>query len=186
MFYSHSFNMGKYLVFLLLLASCANPKKLHKMMDKLPVASAKECSTRFPIKETIDTLVVSDSTILQAYQDEYGRLNLVIDSLLNAGCDTLYVDKIKEVIKTLPAKTNTKIVVKTQKSTAELQVVKDSCDALFKGIMAVNENNATIINNLTQSNGKLKAQNNWLWVIIVASTAWIFRKRVLSLVKHIA
>ena len=185
MFYSHSFNMGKYLVFLLLLASCANPKKLHKMMDKLPVASAKECSTRFPIKETIDTLVLSDSVILQAYQDEYGRLNLVIDSLLNAGCDTLYIEKIKEVIKTLPAKTNTKIVVKTQKSTAELQVVKDSCDALFKGVMAVNENNSITINNLTNKNSKLRGQNTWLWIVVILMAIWMNRKRILSLLKVI-
>lgn len=154
-------------------------------MDKLPVAAAKECSTRFPIKETIDTLVVSDSTILQAYQDEYGRLNLVIDSLLNAGCDTLYVDKIKEVIKTLPAKTTTKIVVKTQESTAKLQVVKDSCDALFKSVMAINENNSITINNLTNKNGKLKRQNTWLWIVVILMAIWMNRKRILSLLKVI-
>lgn len=178
--------MYKYLIVLVLFASCANPKKLHKMMDKLPVATAQECNQRFPIKETIDTLLVYDSIILQAYQDEYSRLNIVIDSLLNVGCDTVVIDSIKTVIKQLPAKTNTKIIVKTQESTARLQVVKDSCDNLINKFVAINENNATIINNLTAANGNLKKQNNWLWIIIVASTAWIFRKRIVSLVKHIA
>ena len=177
--------MSKYLIFLLLLASCANPKKLHKMMDKLPVAAAKECSTRFPIKETIDTLIVSDSMLLEAYQDEYDKLYVIIDSLLNDGCDTMYIDKVKEVIKTLPAKTTTKIVVKTQESTAKLQVVKDSCSNLVNTFVTINEKNETSISNLTKANGKLKKQNTWLWIVVVLMGIWMNRKRILSLLKGI-
>ena len=164
---------------------CANPKKLHKMMDKLPEATAKECDQRFPIKETTDTFYTVDSNLLKAYEDEYTRLNVAIDSLLNEGCDTLYVEKIKEVIKTLPAKTNTKIVVKTQESTAKLQVVKDSCDKLVNEFVTINKNNTIVIDNLTKANGKLKNHNNWLWLIVILLLIWIFRKQILSLIKKV-
>lgn len=175
--------MYKYLIVLVLFASCANPKKLHKMMDKLPVAAAQECNQRFPIKETIDTIEVTDAVILQAYQDEYARLNIVIDSLLNAGCDTVVIDSIRTVIKQLPIKKNTRLVVKTQESTANLQTVKDSCDNLTKGLVTILEKNETSIYNLTKENGRLNKHNNWLWIILAATAIWTNRKRILSLLK---
>jgi hypothetical protein len=177
--------MRKYLIFLLLLASCANPKKLHKMMDKLPVAAAKECSTRFPVKETVDTLIVSDSMLLEAYQDEYNRLVMLIDSLLNDGCDTMYIDKIKEKIKKIPCKPEVKYIVKTQENTAKLQVLKDSCSNLVSTFVTINEKNETSISNLTNANGKLKKQNTWLWIVVIIMGIWMNRKRILSLLKGI-
>jgi hypothetical protein len=177
--------MYKYLIVLVLLSSCATPKKLKKLMDKLPEETAVQCAERFPIKETIDTLYTVDSNVLNAYQEEYNRLNIKIDSLLYAGCDTIFIDSIKEVIKTLPAKTNTKIILKTQESTAKLQAAKDSCDKITKSFVTTIQNNVTMIDKLTAANNKLNKQNNWLWVVIVASTAWMFRKRVVSLVKHL-
>lgn len=177
--------MYKYLLVLVLFASCATPNKLKKIMDKLPEATAKECNQRFPIKETIDTVYTVDSNVLKSYEDEYTRLNIKIDSLLGEGCDTLYIDRIKEVIKQLPAKTNTKVIVKTQESTAKIQVMKDSCDKMVSGLVAANENNAVIIQNITAKNDSLRKQNTWLWLVIVIAAIWIFRKRILSLVKHI-
>lgn len=177
--------MYKYLIVLALFASCANPKKLHKMMDKLPVATAQECNQRFPIKETIDTLTVADTAMLQAYEQEYLRVLLMLNDLMNKGCDTIIREKIKEVVKTIPSKPQTKVVVKTQESTAKLQVVKDSCDKLVKEFVAINQNNATTIDNLTKANSKLKGQNNWLWLIVILLLIWIFRKQVLSLIKKV-
>lgn len=167
------------------MASCANPKKLHKMMDKLPVAAAKECSTRFPVKETVDTLIVSDSMLLEAYQDEYNRLVMLIDSLLNDGCDTMYIDKIKEKIKKIPCKPEVKYIVKTQENTAKLQVLKDSCSNLVSTFVTINEKNETSISNLTNANGKLKKQNTWLWIVVIIMGIWMNRKRILSLLKGI-
>ena len=175
--------MYKYLIVLALFASCANPKKLHRMMDKLPVATAQECNQRFPIKETVDTIEVTDDVILQAYQDEYARLNIVIDSLLNSGCDTVVIDSIRTVIKQLPAKTNTRIVVKTQESTAKLQTVKDSCNAMVNKLLSANENQSVTIDNISKSNSRIRKQNIWLWVVLIVMAIWMNRKRILSLLK---
>jgi hypothetical protein len=155
------------------------------MMDKLPVAAAKECSTRFPVKETVDTLIVSDSMLLEAYQDEYNRLVMLIDSLLNDGCDTMYIDKIKEKIKKIPCKPEVKYIVKTQENTAKLQVLKDSCSNLVSTFVTINEKNETSISNLTNANGKLKKQNTWLWIVVIIMGIWMNRKRILSLLKGI-
>ena len=154
-------------------------------MDKLPVAAAKECSTRFPVKETVDTLIVSDSMLLEAYQDEYNRLVMLIDSLLNDGCDTMYIDKIKEKIKKIPCKPEVKYIVKTQENTAKLQVLKDSCSNLVSTFVTINEKNETSISNLTNANGKLKKQNTWLWIVVIIMGIWMNRKRILSLLKGI-
>lgn len=177
--------MYKYFIVLAMFASCANPKKLHKMMDKLPVATAAECNQRFPIKETTDTLTVTDTASLHAYEQEYLRVLLMLNDLMNKGCDTIIREKIKEVVKTIPSKPQIKVIVKTQESTAKLQVVKDSCDKLVKEFVAINQNNETTIDNLTKANGKLKGQNNWLWLIVILLLIWIFRKQVLSLIKKV-
>jgi hypothetical protein len=165
--------------------SCSTPKKLNKLMNKLPEATAKECSQRFPIKETTDTLTITDTAMLQAYEQEYLRVILMLNDMMNKGCDTIIREKIKEVVKTIPSKPQTKVVVKTQESTAKLQVVKDSCDKLVKEFVTINQNNATTIDNLMKTNGKLKGQNNWLWLIVILLLIWIFRKQVLSLIKKV-
>lgn len=154
-------------------------------MDKYPQETAKECAEKFPIKETIDTMIVSDAALLEAYQQEYERLSYMIDSLISNGCDTMYVDIIKEKIRKIPCKPEIKYIIKTQENTAKLQVLKDSCDNLVKTFVTINEKNVTTINSLTSVNGKLKKQNTWLWVIVVISAIWIFRKSLVSLVKRI-
>ena len=79
--------MGKYLYLsvLYLLVSCANPKKLHRMMDNLPEATAKECADRYPIKEKTDTISVVDSVLINAYENELFLLWKQLDSVLSVG-----------------------------------------------------------------------------------------------------
>jgi len=126
--YFHSFKMIRYILILCFLASCANPKKLHRMMDKIPVAAAKECAQRYPIKETIETVTVTDSALLHQYESEINNMALLIDSLLSANCDTVVIDRIKEVIRKIPDKPQIKYIIKTQESTAKLQVLQNDCD----------------------------------------------------------
>ena len=166
-------------------ASCSTPKRLNKLMDKLPEETAIQCDKRFPIKETTDTLIVADTALLHAYEQEYLRVILMLNDLMNKGCDTVVIEKINEVIKKIPSKPQTKVIVKTQESTAKLQVVKDSCDKLVKDFVTINQNNVTTIGNLTKANGKLNKQNNWLWLIVILLLIWIFRKQVLSLIKKV-
>jgi len=166
-----------FLVFCLLV-SCANPKKLHKIMDKLPEATAKECADRYPIKETIEEVTIADTALLLQYEAEFQYMARLIDSLLIANCDTVYIDKIKQVIKKLPCKPETKYIIKTQESTAKLQVLKTDCEKTIKSLSQINTENVTKIHNLELKNGKLKARSNWMWVVIVCLTIFAFRRQI--------
>jgi hypothetical protein len=176
--------MGKYLYLsvLYLLVSCANPKKLHRMMDNLPEAAAKECAERYPIKETIETLTVTDTALLHQYEVELNYMAQMIDSLLSANCDTVHIDKIKEVIKKIPCKPETKVIIKTQESTAKLQVLKNDCDKTIKSLSQINTKIVTDLQNLELKNEKLKTRNRWMWLIIVCLTVFAFRRQIAKLI----
>lgn len=164
------------------MVSCANPNKLHKMMDKLPDATAKECDERYPIKETIETITITDTALLQQYETEFNYMALLIDSLLSANCDTVHIDKIKEVIKKVPCKPITKVIIKTQESTAKLEVLKNDCDKTIKSLSQVNTQNVTKIHDLELTNGKLKTRNKWMWVIIICLSIFSFRRQFAKLI----
>lgn len=161
---------------------CTNNKKLHKIMDKLPEAAAKECADRFPIKETIDTVAIVDSALLLDYEVQLMKLGIMIDNLINAGCDTIYKDKIIEVIKNLPCKPQTKIITKTQESTAKLQVLKNDCDKTITKLSQINTENVTKIHKLELKNGKLKSRVTWMWFLIACLTVFAFRRQIAKLI----
>jgi hypothetical protein len=102
-------------------------------MNKLPEAAAKECAARFPIKETIDTVIVVDSTTLQAYEMEFVYLYSMLDSLLGSDINdsikreivTVFQEKKVPVIKY-------KYITKTVENTAKYQVLLDSCNKISK------------------------------------------------------
>ena len=167
----------------MLLASCANPKKLHKMMDKLPDAAAKECAQRFPIKETIDTVTIEDREIIEAYEEEFQYMTAMIDSLLNAKCDTLYIDKIKEKIRKIPCKPEIKYIIKTQESTAKLAVLQAECDKKQSELVTNLTKSVTELQFIKGKNAKLQKRNIWLWVIIVLLTGFSFRRQIFNLIK---
>lgn len=175
--------MGKYLVFLLLLVSCANPKKLHRMMDNLPEATAKECADRFPIKETIETVTIVDSALLRQYEIEFQYMAQMIDSLLIENCDTMYIDRIKEVIKKIPCKPETKVIIKTQENTAKLKVLQNECDKKQAELMAINNKIVSDCNALKDKNARLKHRVNLLLLIIIFLAGWTLRKPLLKIIK---
>lgn len=175
--------MGKYLVFLLLLVSCANPKKLHRMMDNLPEATAKECADRFPIKETIETVTIVDSALLRQYEIEFQYMAQMIDSLLIENCDTMYIDRIKEVIKKIPCKPETKVIIKTQENTAKLKVLQNECDKKQAELIAINNKIVSDCNALKDKNVKLKHRINLLLLIIIFLAGWTLRKPLLKIIK---
>jgi hypothetical protein len=152
------------------------------MMDKLPDATAKECDERYPIKETIETITITDTALLQQYETEFNYMALLIDSLLSANCDTVHIDKIKEVIKKVPCKPITKVIIKTQESTAKLEVLKNDCDKTIKSLSQVNTQNVTKIHDLELTNGKLKTRNKWMWVIIICLSIFSFRRQFAKLI----
>jgi hypothetical protein len=175
--------MNKYIFFLFFLASCANPNKLHKMMDKLPEATADECAYRFPIKETIETITITDTALLQQYETEFNYMAMLIDSLLSANCDTVHIDKIKEVITKIPCKPITKVIIKTQENTAKQQVIIDNCAKATKELNDKLDKQTQISKKLTAKLNKAKWQRNWLFWLVIALLFWTFRKVIAILIK---
>jgi hypothetical protein len=177
--------MGKYLYLavLYLLVSCANPKKLHRMMDNLPEASAKECSQRYPIKETIETVTVADTAMLQQYEIEFQYMSYLIDSLLSANCDTVIVENIKQIITKIPCKPTIKYVIKTQENTAKSQVILDSCQKLSSLLHKKLDKEIDNVSRLTAKCDKVKGQRNWLIWLVIALLIWTFRKVIALLIK---
>lgn len=175
--------MLKYLYIIVFMVSCANPKKLHRMMDNLPEATAKECANRFPIKETIETITVADSALLHKYEIEFNYMASLIDSLLSANCDTLHIEKIKEVIKKIPCKPETKIIIKTQENTAKSQVILDSCQKVSSLLQKKLDKEIENVAKLSNKCDKYKGQRDWLFWLIIALLIWIFRKQIALLFK---
>lgn len=174
--------MYKYLFFLLLITSCANPKKLHKMMDKLPEASAKECADRFPIKETIEEKIIVDSSLLNQYEIEFQYMAHLIDSLLLENCDTVQIEKIKEVIKKVPCKPEIKVITKIQENTAKSKAIIDSCDKEFKKVNLILNDANQKVKELTDRCNKLNRQRDNLFWLIVLLIAALFRRPLLRII----
>jgi hypothetical protein len=151
-------------------------------MDKLPDATAKECADRYPIRETIQTITEVDTALLHQYEVEFNYMALLIDSLLSANCDTVHIDKIKEVIKKIPCKPETKVIIKTQESTAKLEVLKNDCDKTIKSLSQINTKIVTDIQKLELKNQKLKTRNRWMWFVIVCLTIFAFRRQIAKLI----
>lgn len=140
-------------------------------MNKLPEAAAKECAERYPVKESIDSVIVVDSALLKNYESEFFIMASLIDSLLSAKCDTVTKIKIKELIKTLPAKVQTKVITRTIENTAQVQVLRDSlANVSVKHLEADTkaQNYATRITSL-------KKQIGWMWIIILLAAIIIGR-----------
>jgi hypothetical protein len=148
-------------------------------MNKLPEAAAKECAKRYPVKESIDSIIVVDSAALQNYQNELFLLWKQLDSVLSIGCDTITKVKINEIIKTLPAKTETKVITRTVENTAKMEVLKNDCDKTIESLSESNTQNVTKLHQLELKIEKLKRRNIWLWLIIIALTVFSFRKQLI-------
>lgn len=152
-------------------------------MDDLPEATAKECSERFPIKETIETITVADTAMLHQYEIEFQYMAKLIDSLLLENCDTVHIEKIKEVIKKIPCKPVTKVIIKTQENTAKHQVLIDSCNKVYNLLNVKLSDCDNKVNELTAQCNKYKGQRNWLFWLVIALLIWIFRKQIALLFK---
>lgn len=154
-------------------------------MDKHPEATAKECAERFPIKETIEEVLITDTALLQQYEYEFQYMNYLIDSLLSANCDTVYKDKIIEIIKNIPGKPQIKVITKIQESTAKQQVILDSCKKVSSSLIVKLDNCDKKVNELTAKCDRYKRQRNrYLWILI-ALIIFSFRRQIGQLLKII-
>ena len=147
------------------LYGCATPNKLNKVMNKLPEAAAKECAVRFPIKETIDTVTVIDSSMLQAYEMEFVYLYHIVDSLLGNQVDaetkkeivTIFQEKKVPVVKY-------KYITKVQENTARCQVILGSCNKMSSIFNKKLDKEQEKVKALTDKAEKYREQRNrYLW-----------------------
>lgn len=154
-------------------------------MDKLPEATANECAVRFPIKETIETVTITDSALLHQYEIEFEYMAQMIDSLLNSNCDTLKVEKIKQVITKIPCKPTIKYVIKTQENTAKVKVILDSCEKMSSLLNKKLDISEKKVAELSDKCDKYKRQRNRYFWLLVALLIWSFRKPIASLLKSL-
>ncbi|CAB4137544.1 hypothetical protein UFOVP318_40 [uncultured Caudovirales phage] len=140
-------------------------------MNKLPEAAAKECAERYPVKESVDSVILVDSALLKNYESEFMVMASLIDSLLSAKCDTVTKIKIKELIKTLPAKVQTKVITRTIENTAQVQVLRDS----LANVSAKHLEADTKAQNYATRITSLKKQIGWMWIIILLAAIIIGR-----------
>ena len=176
--------INKYFVFaficIMLASACSTPAKLNKIMNKLPEAAAKECAQRFPIKETVDTLILQDTALLNQYQIEFEYMSFLLDSVLSKSCDTVKIQEIKEIIKRIPAKPETKVIVKTIENTAKQQVIIDSCQKLTGSLISQLNRNNEEIKTLNEKLNKYKKQRNksYWWILLLLIL--LFRKPLIN------
>lgn len=179
-----------FFVFLVTLFACNTPKKLSRIMNKLPKETAKECAVRFPIKETIDTITIIDSAMLQAYEMEFVYLYSMLDSLLGEQVDdqtkkeivTIFQEKKVPVIKY-------KYITKVQESSAKCQVKIDSLldildgrESYIEGLTAEKEHFGKKYADAKQDAEKYKRQRNGLYWWILLLLLALFRKPIALLI----
>jgi hypothetical protein len=179
--------------FWITLFSCYTPKKLNKVMNKLPEATAKECVARFPIKETIDTVTVIDTALLRAYEMEFGYLYSIIDSLVGDKVDdstkreivTVFQEKKVPIIKY-------KYITKTQESTAKCQVKLDSLNNIMNDkvlyINKISKEKDSYSSKYTEQKDKAdkyKSQRNKLYWWIILLLILLFRKPILAVIRRL-
>jgi hypothetical protein len=178
----------KHIFFLLylviLFSACNTPKRLNKAMNKLPKAAAKECAERFPIKETIDTITIIDSSMLQAYEMEFVYLYQMLDSIFGEQVN----DSIKKEIVTIFQEKKVpvikyKYITKVQESSAKCQVLLDSMqniqtdlDGYIEGLTAEKEHYGKKYLEAKDNADKYKKQRNrYMWWLLIVLLA-LFRK----------
>jgi len=171
-----------------LFAACNTPKRLNKVMNKLPEAAAKECAARFPIKETTDTITVIDSAMLQAYEMEFVYLYSMLDSLLGKDVSdevkreivTVFQEKKVPVIKY-------KYITKTIENTAKQQVILDSMQNIedqlgdyIEGLTAEKQHYGEKYKEASEKLDKVKSQRNKLYWWILLLLVLLFRKPLIK------
>ena len=177
----------KYLLILILFASCSTQRNAEKFAAKNPKWEAERCAAKFPVKESTDTLYQFDTTLQESYEREFAYLNYLLDSLVTKGSDTVTVDRIRELIK-LREVPKTVTIVKTVESTAKLEVLRLQHKKEIEGCeLRANEKQSELIElkkKYTEQGEKLsrtkKTRNTYFW-LLVALTVFTFRKPLLRL-----
>jgi hypothetical protein len=170
-------------IFWYVLYGCTTQKKAIRYFDNNNTEAADYCADRFPIRETVDTIEVQDTALLYQYEVEFNHLSHLLDSLLIANCDTVYVDRIIQVIKKLPSKPEIKYIVKSQENTARSQVILDSCNKMSSLLNKKLDKEVEKVKVLTDKCEKYKRQRNrYLWWVLLL-IVWTLRKPIIKLIK---
>lgn len=167
-------------------ASCMTAKKADKFLDKNPEFAAKQCSERFPILETTDTVTVIDTSLIKAYEMEFGYLHYILDSLLGKQVSdstkkqiiTIFQDKKVPVVKY-------KYITKVQESSATAQVIRDSCKETSTKLSVKLDIATKELGEVKDKCQKYKSRNKQLWWILIILLLYTFRKPLLRIIKSL-
>ena len=175
------------------LFGCTTQRKASKYLDSNPIFAAKECAVRFPIKETIDTITIQDNELIEAYEKEFTYLYSILDSVLGQQIHDSIKEKIVTVIqqKQVPV-IQYKYIIKTQESTAKVQVVKDSCTTEIKKLTdkhAASELKLVSIekklNVMSAKYEDVKKQRNKLFWWLIFLLILLFRRSIWKAIKRL-
>lgn len=155
-------------------------------MNKLPEAAAKECAVRFPIKETIDTVTIIDSAMLQAYEMEFVYLYSMLDSLLG---NTVDAETKREIVTVFQEKkvpvVKYKYITKVKENTARCQVILDSCNKMSSLVNKKLDKEQEKVKILTDKADKYKSQRDrsYWWILLLLAA--LFRRPIFRILKKI-
>lgn len=178
-------------IMFLSLESCLLPKKLDKFFDKKPALAAQKCAEKFPIKETIDTVIVKDNELIDQYEREFVYLYSFLDSLVGQSVSDSTKREIVTVFKEKQIPVY-KYIVKTKESTAKCKVLLDSMqtiendkDAYIESLLDEKEFFGKKHMELYDKYDKVKKQRNDLYWWLIVALIIIFRNPIIAALKRL-
>lgn len=171
-------------ILIYILYGCTTQKKAARYFDNNNTEAAAYCADRFPVIETSDTVFITDSAELLAYENEFTYMAKYIDSLISIKCDTSIKPDIRYIIKKLPSKPcPEKIITKQIENTAKIKVIFDSCQKMSSLLNKKLDKEIEKVKILTDESNKYKRQRNrYLWLVLLL-LMWTFRKPIIKLIK---
>lgn len=185
--------MYKYLLPLLLLASCTTARKVEKWADRHPVKMAKIVLKKFPI---IDSVIVRDSVVFDTASiavDPYipDFIDVAKDyspSVDTAALRRLIMSHVKCPVQKTITITRTRDSVIYRENTAKVVVLEGALDNAQSEITAKNRDIEKLQGEVKKWHGKIKTKNHFIWwllLLAIGEGAWIFRKPLLFLLNPI-
>jgi len=170
MFQVNKFIMIKQIAFILVICTigCASEKQLQKAETKLAQAGrlAKICADRFPSRDSIivKDSVITDTLLLGEYIFDTVRVN-----------DTIVITKKVPVVKTMY-----KIMYKTvyKERTDKIEAIALQLEACNNDFAEMATGLMDTQKALDQAKKDAKLYFWWLWIVVVLSLGWTFRKLI--------
>jgi len=182
--------LGALLLYLLLViftgSSCTTQKKVEKYLKKYPLYNAANCNERFPVKSDSVVSYITDSALIQAFEEELAIMYRLLDSYVSQDSVRIeFKDRLQTVVKPIY---KTKTVTITKESTAKISLIQASKDSAVR----VMGNKVALLdkeiedcfyafNELKEKDRKHRWQRTTWFIAFLLAMGWNFRKPILKL-----